>query len=465
MDDTGTLSALLNRAADVPGGPLSASGPLLVAAARRRTRRRRLAAVSSIAAGAVLVVATTAALARHETVAQPAPPTAAQIARGHWSMLPAAPIPARSYAASAWTGHLMLVWGGATMDLGQTSVVRADGASYDPLTHRWVLLPPSPLGARALAASAWTGKELFVWGGASASTPNGDSVSTSGALYDPVRRAWRTISPGPLSGRENAQAFWTGDRVLVIGGRAPQTGTSKGDPPEDLDGALYDPATDRWTPLPSVPTVRDHPVYSLVVGVAAGHAYAFAVWDTISTSPTVGGGLTETSSGGVDLSVLDPRTDRWAGPTTWTHPMSQPLSMADGLLLPARLFYADRASRGPDRIGLRGAILDARTGAWREIAHGPVDDEIAQSLWTGRALISFNAQASVGNVLPGVAAVWDAVADRWTSLPHAPALMELGSPAVWTGTELLVWGPPTLPSQIQGATVPNAPAVGLRFGG
>jgi hypothetical protein len=61
--------------------------------------------------------------------------------------------------------------------------------------------------------------------------------------------------------------------------------------------------------------------------------------------------------------------------------------------------------------------------------------------------------------------VWDAVADRWTSLPHAPALMELGSPAVWTGTELLVWGPPTLPSQIQGATVPNAPAVGLRFGG
>ncbi|HEY5031154.1 MAG TPA: hypothetical protein VIJ54_01680 [Actinomycetes bacterium] len=461
MDDTGTLSALLNRAADVPGGPISVSGPLLVSAARRRTRRRRLVAVSSVAAGAVLVVATTAALTGHNTVAQPAGPSAVQIARGHWSTLPASPVPGRSFAASAWTGQLMVVWGGASVGIGQLPVVRSDGASYDPVTHQWAVLPRSPLGPRAFAASAWTGKELFVWGGASASTPNGDSVSTSGALYDPARRTWRMIAPGPLSGRESAQAFWTGSAVLVIGGRAPLTGTSKTAPAEDLDGALYDPATDRWTTVPSVPLVAGHPIYSLVVGVAAGHTYAFAIWDT--TSISAGGVVTQTSSGGVDLSVLDARTDRWAGPTTWTHSMSQPLSMAAGLLLPAGNFSADRAARGGIPIGLRGGILDARTGAWRLIAHGPVDDDVAQSAWTGRALISFNSQGSEGNVALGSAAVWDPAADRWTSLPRAPALAELGSPAVWTGKELLVWGQPADPANAPVAK--DRPAVGLQFGG
>jgi len=92
-----------------------------------------------------------------------------------------------------------------------------------------------------------------------------------------------------------------------------------------------------------------------------------------------------------------------------------------------------------------------------------VDDDVAQSVWTGRALISFNSQGSEGNVALGSAAVWDPAADRWTSLPRAPALAELGSPAVWTGKELLVWGQPADPTNAPVAK--DRPAVGLRFGG
>ena len=53
--------------------------------------------------------------------------TAAQLAAGHWSTLPAAPIPPRDDASVVWTGSELLVWGGGDHD---------DGAAYDPTKHR-----------------------------------------------------------------------------------------------------------------------------------------------------------------------------------------------------------------------------------------------------------------------------------------------------------------------------------------
>jgi hypothetical protein len=150
--------------------------------------------------------------------------TADQLARGRWSLLPSAPIPDRDYPVGVWTGQQLLVWGGQSgpHDL----VLHNDGAAYDPARRLWRQLPPAPLTPRALAAAAWSGRELIVWGGYDhlAMDPSGVHVAGDGAAYDPVRQTWRRLPPAPLSARAGATAVWTGREVLVVGGGpAPRT--------------------------------------------------------------------------------------------------------------------------------------------------------------------------------------------------------------------------------------------------
>ena len=51
------------------------------------------------------------------TDSRPEPATvsasATQLVAGHWQTLPRAPIPARDQASVVWTGHELIVWGGA----------------------------------------------------------------------------------------------------------------------------------------------------------------------------------------------------------------------------------------------------------------------------------------------------------------------------------------------------------------
>jgi len=70
----------------------------------------------------------------------------------------------RTGAAAVWTGRWLLVWGGQTFP-GATLPAR-HGLSYDPIANRWSPLPRAPLPGRADPTAVWTGHELIVWGGA-----------------------------------------------------------------------------------------------------------------------------------------------------------------------------------------------------------------------------------------------------------------------------------------------------------
>src|SRR5687768_1317638 len=66
---------------------------------------------------------------------------------------------------------------------------------------------------------------------------------------------WQAIADGPLSGRTDAAALWTGSEVLVFGGDAdgycpPELACDrKRDHTTALrDGAAYDPVADTWRP-------------------------------------------------------------------------------------------------------------------------------------------------------------------------------------------------------------------------
>jgi hypothetical protein len=160
-----------------------------------------------------------------------------------WERIPPAPIAARSYPASAWTGTELVVWGGwhGSWTANEPRTFD-DGAAYDPDTGRWRKLPPAPIDARA-PLFVWTGEELIVWG---------TSLRTSdrpldGAAYDPVSDTWRTIADGPIE-LTDATAVWTGEEMIVFGaalhgGNVPETPTAI--------GAAYDPSADTWRELPA----------------------------------------------------------------------------------------------------------------------------------------------------------------------------------------------------------------------
>lgn len=156
---------------------------------------------------------------------QPAPDVGIGAGRGgpRWTEMSKSPLCGRLGAASAWTGKEVLIWGGQSCAGAacptDESPRLADGAAYDPAHDRWRRLGPSSLSARDGAAAVWTGGELLVWGGAGHEGPLAD-----GAAYEPVAGRWRALVPAPLAPRTQPAAVWTG-RELVVWGAGRPTGS------------------------------------------------------------------------------------------------------------------------------------------------------------------------------------------------------------------------------------------------
>ena len=94
--------------------------------------------------------------------------SAGDFAQGSWSALPGGPLQARSGQAAVWTGRQLLVWGGGSATRrsdGLPETVFANGASYDAATRQWQMMPGSPLSPRQGMAGVWAGDEAVFWGG------------------------------------------------------------------------------------------------------------------------------------------------------------------------------------------------------------------------------------------------------------------------------------------------------------
>ncbi|MGH9150430.1 MAG: hypothetical protein ACRD0F_08845, partial [Acidimicrobiales bacterium] len=83
--------------------------------------------------------------------------------------------------------------------------------SYDPASDAWRMIADFPAQPRAGAAAVWTGRELALFGGSATG-----AVIGSSAAYDPATDRWRPLPPAPAS--VNAAAAWTGKEILLWGG-------------------------------------------------------------------------------------------------------------------------------------------------------------------------------------------------------------------------------------------------------
>lgn len=367
----------------------------------------RLRSVAGLVVAALIAGACTAArpgdgTARPQVLEPPA--------GAGWRPLAASPLSARAGSASAWSGRELLIWGGADCGDGGCdrgpAVPLGDGAAYDPARDSWRVMPPSMLRARSDAGAVWTGQELLVWGGIGTSR----RYFADGAGFNPATNAWRSLAPAPLAARADPAVAWTGREMLVWGGFA---GSHFFD-----DGAAYDPQAGTWRPIAASPL-------SGRFGTARWTGSLWLMW----------GGAGETADGAGPLgdgAAYDPALDAW-------RPLPEsPLSARSG---PARIWTGDEllvvgGSAGQERFD-DGAGFRPAVNRWRPVAPFPGVTRVSfASEWTGEEMLLWGGQA--GDLLLGSGGAYDPVTNQWRRLP--PGEPRSSAVSAWTGDELIVWG-------------------------
>jgi hypothetical protein len=180
-----------------------------------------------------------------------------------WTQLSSAPVGLAEHVA-VWTGSQMLVWGGAQgvrFDTTNLNWENSNFWSYDPQADAWQIIV-SPSGGpswRNYESAVWTGSEMIIWGGGSFFTQyHTGNCLNDGYRFDPFANIWTKMSmvnaPSPRCGHV---AVWTGTEMIVWGGYAPGAAGNPVSPYTNqpvgtllYDGAVYNPTTDTWTPIP-----------------------------------------------------------------------------------------------------------------------------------------------------------------------------------------------------------------------
>jgi hypothetical protein len=296
---------------------------------------------------------------------------AAELGPG-WTELPAPP-EVRSGAATAWTGSQLLVWGGYVFEGSGDKPASDDGFLFDGASRSWRSLPPSPLSGRSLAASAWTGREFLVWGGADLNTYPYESYA-DGAAFDPSTGRWRTLPLAPIDGRA-PMSVWTGKELIVWG-----TAVRVDDRPRD--GAAYNPTTDTWR---------------RIAEASIELTDATAVWTgdemLVFGAALHGGNVpeTETAVG----AAYDPKQDTWR-----ELPPSELSPQASTAAWTGREMVVWDYLNGT-------AAYDPTTDTWRELPRVPIDDYecTPQS-------VAIPGQAVFGNYC-GITPAFSVTKDRW----------------------------------------------------
>jgi N-acetylneuraminic acid mutarotase len=318
---------------------------------------------------------------------------------------PGVPSPRYSHTA-VWTGSRMVVWGG----VDDTAEDTATGGRYDPATNSWTATSTGAgvPSARHLHTAVWTGNRMIVWGGTSDST---------GGRYDPASDTWAATSidlnlPFP---REYHTAISTGTQMIIWGGEPIGGGAPL------YDGARYDPAADQWIP-------------TSMAGAPFQRARHTAVWT--GTEMIVWGG--KEPVGG----RYDPVRDSWVPTAESVVPAARTGHVA--VWTGAEMIVWGGTVNAPVNSGGR---YDPATDIWRPTSTGadvPSPRTMATAVWTGTEMIVWG-----NDGLPS-GGRYDPVNDKWapTSLTGAPVARS-GHSAVWTGSVMIIWGGASIVSRTE----------------
>jgi hypothetical protein len=279
--------------------------------------------------------------------------------------------------------------------------------------NTWADTAAIPLGAEGV--SVWTGTEMIFL----------SRFSTQGHRYNPTTDTWETMSTvGAPPAVYEFTAVWSGTEMITWGGCNGGTEfctTSM--------GGRYNPASDTWT-LTDTTTA---PV---------GRRRHGAVWT--GSEMIIWGGCRENSSGNQNCNIglnsggrYNPATNSW-----------QPTSLSNA---PATRNYPELVWAGDQLILWSGTAVadpgrryDPATDTWLNIntTNAPVGRD-ASLIWTGSEMIAWGGctGSPLCNSPQNDGGRYDPVSDSWTAVTtiNAPAA-RWGHDAIWTGTEMILWG-------------------------
>ena len=134
-----------------------------------------------------------------------------------WSAITTVGAPVgRQYHSAVWTGSEMIVWGGSNShgDLN-------DGGRYDPAKDAWTPVTTSGApAARSGQTVVWTSFEMIVWGGVvTATTGNVIQLLNDGGRYNSAADKWTAVTTNSAPvGRSGHTVVWTGSEMIIWGG-------------------------------------------------------------------------------------------------------------------------------------------------------------------------------------------------------------------------------------------------------
>ncbi len=326
------------------------------------------------------------------------------------------------------------MWGGQVV---QGATYRADGEIFDPASHRWSRVPDAPLEARSDQVAAWTGSRLLVWGGGVEGPKNRNTSFGDGASYDSATRRWSPMATAPIEPRILETGVWTGSRFLIWGGAdtgARQVGNLT--VPANIGSFPDEKGETEGAKLLSDGAAYDPssnawtPMASSPLRPRAGHV---AVWTGREMLVWGGAGSEESGLAFRDGAAYKPATN------TWRVIGNAPVH-AGGRYTAVWTGKQMIVWGGP--VG-EGASYDPATNRWAVLPKSPLPSiSTPSSVWTGRLMVIWGAPEDQEDPsqLAAKGAAFDPERDEWIPLAAAPTAPGLGQTAVWTGATMLVWG-------------------------
>lgn len=343
---------------------------------------------------------------------------------------------------------------------------RQAAPAHPPVSGQWIPVPAAPLSPRTHASMLWTGTEFIVWGG-DAKVPSPTAPLVDGAALNPTTSKWRPISPHPFSSL-HTRAVWTGSRMVVL---------------DRVGGAAYDPATDRWTDLPSTGPVNLAEVQFDDLVALDGTIVAYGFQQGQSVAKVTGASPTTTA---VQVWTLTPGSTEWvtAGPTkladdgVYTLGRRRPLIVTDdGFVAWGTVDgWRYRLAGGWSRLPAIPTTSDAQTGAeaqaaWVDgrlvaIANDVVSADLSVTTLEGSTWTALRPLAGQSWIVGQLAVAGSQiVASRYGANPIPdPVLIDPrtattrsmsgfplqtygGQSIGWSGSQVFIWGGPKLSSQ------------------
>ncbi len=329
-------------------------------------------------------------------------------------------------------------------DSHQPDVAATDGASDRRRRTRRTWLNPAVAAALVVAAIGvtrpWQGQPAAT--GAPASSPAG--TATTPSAWHPSAGEWTPTASSPLGSRYDALSFYAGGRYYVLGGYQGLTYQVlnndqglHGDPV--LDGANYDPATNIWTPLPSLDGILPWLTASSAAVVVGDRLYVVsplgAPGHVDSGSPPATG---KRAAAVLDLKAGGGWTALPAPPATSVRTDQVAMATDRGLFL-----FADNGPEGSSG-KYDDCVYEFATDTWRSLPRPPqrsLDSRRATVLDGTHLLLATSPSAAKnGTRIPGGSAVFDLTTRTWR-VAALPSFDNLPTGTVDGIAVVETWGP------------------------